>query len=111
MTLALHSLPYWERGLKGLSASNIVRLKASWEKDYEEWTKRDLSDKKYVYFWVDGVYFNVRLEDERSCILIIIAAEKDGNKELLAVSDGYRESKIAWKDRRRRSGILGSSLL
>jgi len=85
-------------GAGGLSATNIVRLKASWEKDYEEWKNRDLSGKKYVYFWVDGVYFNVRLEDDRSCILIIIAADKQGNKELLAVSDGYRESKLAWKE-------------
>lgn len=51
-----------------------------------------------MYFWVHGVYFNVRLEDDRSCILIIIAADKDGNKELLAVSDGFRESKLAWKE-------------
>jgi len=86
------------QGAQGLSATNIVRLKASWEKDYDEWRKRDLSGKNYVYFWVDGVYFNVRLEDDRSCILIIIAADKDGNKELLAVSDGYRESKLAWKE-------------
>ena len=85
-------------GAQGLSASNIVRLKQSWEKDYEEWRNRDLSGKKYVYFWVDGVYFNVRLEDDRSCILTIIAADSNGNKELLAVSDGYRESKIAWKE-------------
>jgi len=85
-------------GAKGLSATNIVRLKAGWEKDYGQWRNRDLSGKNYVYFWVDGVYFNVRLEDDRSCILIIIAADKDGNKELLAVSDGYRESKIAWKE-------------
>ena len=85
-------------GAQGLSATNIVRLKSCWEKDYDEWKNRDLSGKRYVYFWVDGVYFNVRLEDDRSCILIIMAADKDGNKELLAVSDGYRESKIAWKE-------------
>jgi len=85
-------------GAQGLSAANIVRLKRCWEEDYVDWAKRDLSGKNYVYFWVDGVYFNVRLEDERSCILIIIAADSKGNKELLAVSDGYRESKIAWKE-------------
>jgi len=79
----------------GLSATNIVRLKRIWEKDYNDWRTRDLSDKEYVYFWVDGIYFNVRLDDERSCILIIMAADKYGNKELLAVSDGYRESKLA----------------
>ncbi|OFW62339.1 MAG: hypothetical protein A2Z35_01795 [Actinobacteria bacterium RBG_19FT_COMBO_36_27] len=75
-----------------------MRLKASREKDYDEWRNRGLSGKSYVYFWVDGVYFNVRLEDDRSCILIIIAADKLRNKELLAVSDGYRESKLAWKE-------------
>jgi putative transposase len=85
-------------GAQGLSAANIVRLKRCWEEDYVDWAKRDLSGKNYVYFWVDGVYFNVRLEAERSCILIIIAADSKGNKELLAVSDGYRESKIAWKE-------------
>jgi putative transposase len=85
-------------GAQGLSASNIVRLKQSWEKDYDKWRNRSLSGKKYVYFWVDGVYFNVRLEEDRSCILIVIAADSDGNKELLAVSDGYRESSIAWKE-------------
>ncbi len=85
-------------GVKGLSATNIVRLKQSWGKDYTEWKNRNLSDKNYVYFWVDGVYFNVRLEDDRSCILIIIAADRHGNKELLAVSDGYRESKFSWKE-------------
>jgi transposase-like protein len=85
-------------GAKGLSSANIVRLKQCWESEYKEWSKRDLSEKKYVYFWVDGIYFNVRLDAERSCILVIMAADEDGNKELLAVSDGFRESKTAWKE-------------
>jgi len=85
-------------GASGLSAANIVRLKKVWEDEYKQWRNRDLSDKKYVYFWVDGIYFNVRLDDSRSCILTIMAADKYGNKELLAVSDGYRESKISWKE-------------
>jgi len=85
-------------GASGLSAANIVRLKDCWEKDYLAWKSRDLSHKSYVYFWVDGIYFNVRLDDERSCILIIIGADRYGNKELVAVSDGYRESKISWKE-------------
>ena len=85
-------------GVKGLSAANIVRLKESWQKDYMEWRQRDLSDKNYVYFWIDGIYFNVRLEDDRSCILVIIAADRYGNKELLAVSDGYRESSLGWRE-------------
>ncbi|MBA7567284.1 IS256 family transposase ISPaac1 [subsurface metagenome] len=82
----------------GLSATNIVRLKKVWEEEHEKWRKRDLSDKEYVYFWVDGIYFNVRLDDNRSCILIIMAADKYGNKELVAVTDGYRESTIGWKE-------------
>lgn len=84
-------------GAAGLSAANIVRLKECWEKDYLNWKSRDLSGKNYVYFWVDGVYFNVRLEDDKSCILIIIGADKYGNKELVAVSDGYRESKLSFQ--------------
>jgi transposase-like protein len=84
------------KGVAGLSATNIVRLKESWQKDYLNWKSRDLSHKNYVYFWVDGIYFNVRLDDDRSCILVIMGADKHGNKELVAVCDGYRESKIAW---------------
>jgi transposase-like protein len=72
----------------------VVRLKRQWEEEYLDWTRRDLTDREYVYFWVDGIYFNVRLDDARSCILVIIAADKFGNKELVAVSDGYRESTI-----------------
>jgi len=101
-------------GASGLSATNIVRLKRTWEKDYDEWRNRDFLDKEYVYFWVDGIYFNVRLDDNRSCILIIMAADKYGNKELLAVADGYRESKASWKeillDLKRRGLKMGSRL-
>lgn len=81
---------------KGLSATNIVRLKEVWKQDYEAWQQRDLSDKHYVYIWVDGIHFNVRLDDERTCMLVIIGATIDGKKELLAVHDGYRESKLSW---------------
>jgi len=80
----------------GFSADNVVRLKQVWQKDYEDWVKRDLSAARYVYIWADGVYFNVRLEDERQCILVIIGARADGTKELLAVEDGFRESKESW---------------
>jgi len=85
-------------GVRGLSATNIVRLKQIWENEYQRWTKRDLSHKRYVYFWVDGIYCNVRLDDQRSCLLIIMGADEHGNKELIAVNDGYRESKTAWKE-------------
>jgi putative transposase len=82
----------------GLSATNVVRLKAGWEEDYKVWLKRDLSTKRYVYWWADGIYFNVRLDEERSCVLVLIGALKDGTKELLAVVDGYRESAQSWRE-------------
>lgn len=82
----------------GLSATNIVRLKAGWEADYKEWSQRDLSQKRYVYWWADGVYFNVRLDEERSCVLVLIGATEDGTTELLAVVDGYRESTQSWRE-------------
>ncbi len=84
----------------GLSATNIVRLKRQWELDYQQWAKRDLSSKRYVYFWADGIYFNVRLEEagnDRQCILVIMGALEDGKKEMVAVLDGYRESKESWR--------------
>jgi putative transposase len=97
-----------------LSASTIVRFKAQWEQEYGVWAKRDLSNKKYVYFWVDGIYFNVRLEGERSCVLVIIGADEDGNKELVALSDGMRESSLSWKDVlldvKQRGLIIGPNL-
>jgi len=86
---------------KGLSASTVVRLKKQWEQDFRTWTKRDLSGTRYVYFWADGIHFNVRLEDtenKRQCILVIIGAREDGTKELVAVNDGYRESKLSWME-------------
>lgn len=95
----------------GLSATNIVRLKEGWKQDYEAWNKRDLSDKHYVYIWVDGIHFNVRLDDERSCVLVIMGATKDGTKELLAVQDGYRESKLAWQEILRDLKVRGLTKL
>jgi len=83
---------------KGLSASTVVRLKEVWADEYEAWSKRDLSDKRYVYLWADGVYCSARLEDERSCLLVIMGADAYGKKELLAVSDGFRESTQSWKE-------------
>jgi len=81
----------------GLSASTIVRLKQTWEADYQAWSKRDLSDEQIVYLWADGVHFNVRLEEDRTCILVLMGATADGRKRLLAVQDGYRESEQSWK--------------
>jgi transposase-like protein len=85
-------------GAPGLSATNIVRMKAKWEEEYKSWIRRELSGKEYVYMWVDGLHVNVRLDEERSCILVLMAADSEGKKELLAVSDGYRESKASWRE-------------
>jgi transposase-like protein len=82
---------------KGLSASTIVRLKSTWEEEFQEWTKRSLQGKQYVYVWADGVHFNIRLEEDRQCILVLLGATADGHKELIAVVDGYRESEQSWK--------------
>ena len=81
----------------GLSATTITRLKATWEDEFQEWTKRPLEGKKYVYVWADGVHFNIRLEEDRLCILVLMGATEDGRKELIAITDGYRESEQSWK--------------
>jgi transposase-like protein len=80
----------------GLSPTTITRLTAEWEQDYKEFGQRDLSDRDYVYVWVDGVHFNIRLEEERLCTLVVIGARSDGTKEVIAVEDGYRESTESW---------------
>ena len=101
-------------GAAGLSATNVVRLKTLWEQDYAAWCARDFELKRYVYFWVDGIHFNVRLDEERSCILMIMGANESGRKELLAVSDGYAESKASWReillDLKRRGLKIGPKL-
>lgn len=79
----------------GLSASTISRLKTGWEEDLSKWKKRDLSTEQYVYFWADGLYCNVHME-EKQCLLVIIGAKADGQKELVALEDGYRESEQSW---------------
>ena len=81
----------------GLSPTNISRLTACWEKEYTAFRQRDLAGREYVYVWVDGVHFNIRLEDDRLCTLVMIGARANGEKELLAVEDGYRESAESWK--------------
>jgi len=80
----------------GLSPTNVVRLKEGWKKDYQDWSKRDLSKKKYVYWWADGIYFNVRLDKDRPCMLVLMGALENGQKELIAILDGHRESKTSW---------------
>jgi putative transposase len=83
---------------RGLSPTNIVRLKEAWEAEYKDWGKRSLSDKHYVYVWADGIYFNVRLGKDRPCLLVMIGALRDGSKEIIGIYDGHRESKISWAE-------------
>lgn len=85
-------------GAKGLSAGTVTRLKGVWQQEYEAWSRRSLKGKRYVYFWVDGVYFNIRLEGDRQCILVVMGATQDGQKELVGLQDGYRESEQSWKE-------------
>jgi len=82
----------------GLSASTVVRLKEVWLQDYKAWSKRSLADRRYVYLWVDGIHFNVRLEEGRQCILVVLGATPEGRKELVAVQDGLRESEQSWRE-------------
>jgi len=86
------------RDVPGLSASTITRLKSTWESDYRDWSKRSLKGKQYVYVWADGVHFNIRLEEDRQCIVVLMGATAGGQKELIAISDGYRESAQSWKE-------------
>ena len=81
---------------RGLSQPTISRLKERWTKEYEEWCRRDLTGERYVYLWVDGIYFNVRSDDAKQCILVIIGAKDTGEKEFIAIEDGYRESEQSW---------------
>ena len=86
---------------KGLSATNIVRLKESWQQEWKTWSKRPLEGKVYVYVWADGIHFNIRLEgpdNNRQCILVLMGATADGKKELIAITDGYRESTDSWRE-------------
>ena len=86
---------------KGLSATTITRLKSVWQKDHEAWSQRSLATRRYVYWWADGVYFNVRLEspgNQRQCFLVLMGATAEGKKELIAISDGYRESEASWRE-------------
>ncbi len=81
-----------------LSTTTVVRLKEIWTKECQEWSRRSLAGKRYVYLWVDGVHFNIRLEEGRQCILVVMGATRDGKTELVAIDDGYRESAQSWKE-------------
>lgn len=81
----------------GLSPASIARMKESWTEDLSVWNRRDLSGKRYVYFWVDGIYLEARLE-QKQCMLVIIGADEDGKKELVALRGGFRESELSWRE-------------
>jgi len=91
---------------KGLSASTITRLKSVWEEEYDEWSKRSLTGKRYVYMWADGIHSNIRFnnnegrspDENRQCLLVLMGATADGTKELIAVVDGFRESELSWRE-------------
>lgn len=83
---------------KGLSASTISRCKRVWEEEHNIWNRRRFEEKRYVYIWADGVYFNIRSEDAKQCILVIIGVTEDGRKEFIAIEDGYRESEQSWTE-------------
>ncbi len=82
----------------GLSASTISRLKEMWSDEHERWRKRDLSARRYVYVWADGIYLQARLDDEKQCILVLIGATPEGRKELIGFTDGARESAQDWRE-------------
>jgi putative transposase len=80
----------------GLSATSVVRMKEIWQGQYEDFSRRSLKAKRYVYLWADGIYFNIRLTDDRPCVLVLMGALEDGTKELIAMIDGERESEQSW---------------
>lgn len=83
---------------QGLSAKTITRLKADWWTAYEAWQKRDLGSRRFLYIWADGVYFKPRMSEEKQCVLVILGADEFGRKELLAMTDGFRESTQSWRE-------------
>jgi transposase-like protein len=98
----------------GLSAATVGRLKEAWSEEHALWSKRDLSVKRYVYFWVDGIHVQARLEDEAQCLLVIIGATPEGKKELVGLIDGVRESAHSWRelllDLKRRGLAIGPQI-
>lgn len=81
---------------KGLSASTVSRCKQICEQEHVTWSCQSFEKKRYVYIWVDGVYFNIRSDNDRQCILVIIGVTEQGEKEFIAIEDGYRESEQSW---------------
>ena len=95
------------RDAAGLSASTISRCKRIWEEEHDIWSRRNLKNKRYVYIWADGVYFNIRSDDARQCILVIIGVTEQGQKEFIAIEDGYRESEQSWSELLLRIKVTG----
>jgi putative transposase len=89
--------PIFGEAAEGLSATTVSKLKSVWSSEYEKWNKRSLLNRKYVYIWADGIYSKIRMDD-KLCLLVIMGVDDMGNKELLAVSDGVRESEISWTE-------------
>jgi transposase-like protein len=80
----------------GLSPTSVTRMTEVWQGEYQDWSKRSLAGKHYVYVWADGIYFSCRLTDDRPCVLVLMGATADGTKELIAIHDGQRESETSW---------------
>jgi len=81
-----------------LSPSVLTRLKAGWQEEFDRWKRRDLSARRYVYVWADGVYLQGRMEPDKQCILVLIGATPEGRKELIGFQSGYRESAQSWRE-------------
>ncbi len=97
----------------GLSPATVTRLTQQWRTDHQAFGERDLSGSDYVYVWADGIHLRIRLREANSCVLVLMGVRADGTKELIAMSDGYRESADSWGDRPRdcaRRGMRGPVL-
>src|ERR1700710_3146499 len=86
------------RDAPNLSPAVVARLTGEWERDYCRWQKRDLSARRYVYVWADGVYLQARMEDQSECMLVLIGATPEGRKELIGLQVGVRESAQSWRE-------------
>ena len=83
---------------KGLSASTVARLKQTWREEYQTWRQQRLDNDEWVYLWVDGIYSGVRADQQRLCALVVIGVNRQGEKQLLAIEDGVRESTQSWRE-------------
>ena len=106
--------PILGENAKNVSPQVICRLKEQWRDELKAWQNCSLSDKRYVYWWVDGIYLTARMESQKTCVLVIIGATDDGKKELVAFNDGFRESTDSWlellRDIKRRGLTIAPDL-